>query len=34
LRVLRGEQPVPPPIAAQAAHCLRMAASLRVSTDQ
>jgi anthranilate phosphoribosyltransferase len=27
-RVLRGEQPVPPPIAAQAAHCLRVAASL------
>jgi anthranilate phosphoribosyltransferase len=31
LRVLRGEQPVPPPIAAQAAHCLRMAANLRPS---
>jgi anthranilate phosphoribosyltransferase len=31
LRVLRGEQPVPPPIAAQAAHCLRMAAGLRIS---
>jgi anthranilate phosphoribosyltransferase len=31
LRVLRGEQPVPPPIAAQAAHCLRMAANLRSS---
>jgi anthranilate phosphoribosyltransferase len=31
LRVLRGEQAVPPPIAAQAAHCLRMAANLRPS---
>jgi anthranilate phosphoribosyltransferase len=29
LRVLRGEQPVPPPIAAQLAHCLRVAAALR-----
>jgi anthranilate phosphoribosyltransferase len=28
-RVLRGEQPVPPPIAAQVAHCLRVSASLR-----
>lgn len=28
-RALRGEQPVPPPIAAQAAHCLRIAAALR-----
>jgi anthranilate phosphoribosyltransferase len=33
LRVLRGEQPVPPPIAAQAAHCLRMAARLRTETS-
>jgi anthranilate phosphoribosyltransferase len=30
-RVLRGAQPVPPPIAAQAAHCLRIAAALRQS---
>jgi anthranilate phosphoribosyltransferase len=29
LRALRGEQPVPPPIAAQAAYCLRVAESLR-----
>jgi anthranilate phosphoribosyltransferase len=29
LRALRGEQPVPPPIAAQAAHCLRVAAAIR-----
>jgi anthranilate phosphoribosyltransferase len=29
LRVLRGEQPVPPPIAAQVAHCRRVAAALR-----
>jgi anthranilate phosphoribosyltransferase len=28
-RVLRGEQPVPPPIAAQVAYCLRVSASLR-----
>jgi anthranilate phosphoribosyltransferase len=31
LRVLRGEQPVPPPIAAQVAHCVRVAAALRLS---
>jgi anthranilate phosphoribosyltransferase len=29
LRALRGEQPVPPPIAAQVAHCLRVAEALR-----
>jgi anthranilate phosphoribosyltransferase len=29
LRALRGEQPVPPPIAAQAAHCLRISRALR-----
>jgi anthranilate phosphoribosyltransferase len=29
LRALRGEQPVPPPIAAQVAHCLRVSAALR-----
>lgn len=29
LRALRGEQPVPPPIAAQVAHCLRVAAAIR-----
>jgi anthranilate phosphoribosyltransferase len=29
LRVLRGEQPVPPPVAAQVAHCVRVAAALR-----
>jgi anthranilate phosphoribosyltransferase len=34
LRVLRGEQPVPPPIAAQVAHCLRVAASLRSGAIQ
>jgi anthranilate phosphoribosyltransferase len=29
LRALRGEQPVPPPIAAQVAHCVRIARTLR-----
>jgi anthranilate phosphoribosyltransferase len=33
-RVLRGEQPVPPPIAAQVAHCLRVAASLRTAAGR
>jgi len=33
-RALRGEQPVPPPIAAQVAHCLRVAAALRTSPAQ
>jgi anthranilate phosphoribosyltransferase len=33
-RALRGEQPVPPPIAAQVAHCLRVAAALRTSSAQ
>jgi anthranilate phosphoribosyltransferase len=32
LRALRGEQPVPKPITAQAAHCVRVAAALRSST--
>jgi anthranilate phosphoribosyltransferase len=34
LRVLRGEQPVPPPIAAQVGHCLRVAAALRTAAAQ
>ncbi len=34
LRVLRGEQPVPPPIAAQVAHCCRVAAALRAAPKQ
>jgi anthranilate phosphoribosyltransferase len=34
LRALRGEQPVPPPIAAQAAHCLRVARSLRAAASE
>jgi anthranilate phosphoribosyltransferase len=34
LRALRGEQPVPPPIAAQVAHCRRIAAALRTGTPQ
>jgi anthranilate phosphoribosyltransferase len=34
LRVLRGAQPVPPPIAAQVAHCREVAASLRTSAAQ
>jgi anthranilate phosphoribosyltransferase len=33
-RALRGEQPVPAPIAAQAAHCLRVAAALRATAAQ
>jgi anthranilate phosphoribosyltransferase len=33
-RALRGEQPVPPPIAAQVAHCLRVARALRASTSE
>jgi anthranilate phosphoribosyltransferase len=33
LRALRGEQPVPPPIAAQVAHCRRIAAALRSAPD-
>ena len=32
LRALRGEQPVPPPIAAQVGHCLRVAAAIRSRT--
>ncbi|ALK98791.1 glycosyl transferase [Massilia sp. WF1] len=31
LRALRGEQPVPPPIAAQVAHCVRVARGLRMN---
>jgi anthranilate phosphoribosyltransferase len=34
LRVLRGEQPVPPPIAAQAAHCLRVAQALHAAAGE
>jgi anthranilate phosphoribosyltransferase len=34
LRALRGEQPVPPPIAAQVAHCRRVAAALRTGSAQ
>jgi len=34
LRALRGEQPVPQPIAAQAAHCLRVAAALLSPADR
>jgi anthranilate phosphoribosyltransferase len=34
LRALRGEQPVPPPIAAQAAHCLQVARALRAAAGQ
>jgi anthranilate phosphoribosyltransferase len=33
-RALRGEQPVPPPIAAQAAHCLRISRALRTASGQ
>ena len=34
LRALRGEQPVPPPIAAQVEHCRRVAAALRTGSAQ
>jgi anthranilate phosphoribosyltransferase len=34
LRALRGEQPVPPPIAAQVAHCVRVAGALRAAAPQ
>jgi anthranilate phosphoribosyltransferase len=34
LRALRGEQPVPPPIAAQVAHCRNVAAALRTGATQ
>jgi anthranilate phosphoribosyltransferase len=34
LRALRGEQPVPPPSAAQVAHCLRVAGALRSAAPQ
>jgi anthranilate phosphoribosyltransferase len=34
LRALRGGQPVPAPIAAQAAHCLRVARALRADAGQ
>jgi anthranilate phosphoribosyltransferase len=34
LRALRGEQPVPAPIAAQAAHCLRVARALYVAAGR
>ena len=33
LRALRGEQPVPPPIAAQVAQCVRVARTLRTTTQ-
>jgi anthranilate phosphoribosyltransferase len=34
MRALRGEQPVPPPIAAQVAQCVRVARSLRAASSQ
>jgi anthranilate phosphoribosyltransferase len=34
LRALRGEQPVPPPIAAQVAQCVRVARALRANATQ
>jgi anthranilate phosphoribosyltransferase len=34
LRALRGDQPVPAPVAAQAAHCLRVARALRADAGQ